>query len=397
MFTLIEKAAFAPAVILLSAALFSLHFGASEFISVQFILFLAVYLYFLSAWLLRLEHAVVFIVVSLIIAAGVFLSSQESHFYLVGLRNAAVISIVYVIARHVNFYPYGDAYSATIRGALTVVLLGNLMLATLQLVDVMLLHTGLFYIARDFFALNYGTLQSEIPVHILEAGYFARPSGFYSEPSALAAIGLVGMFVGNYCADRRLYFVALSVIAISASLSGLIFACLFSLVFTLQRSGLFQDRNFRLFSLVSLLVVFLVGVVLVGDRIGPVLSGEDISASVRVYEPLRIIGALAADGRLLGASQSELLEKSAATVTTIFDNWFLSQLMMYGLIGILLIAFIFLIFGPALWPLLVAFGVMNGDMFYYDRMVLLLVAIIAIRARGQTAANIPSAKLSVKA
>jgi hypothetical protein len=362
------------------AGLLFIHFGLNEFISVQFFLFAYAYIITARYCFANVNYWFVFVVATAIGSVGALLSGQDAHYYLVALRVSAVLSLLYTLSYR---YPINKVKSITSRDilfSLEFVMFSNFVLAAGQLSDALFLRSGLFDIPMRYFALDYGTLADELRGASRGIEFFLRPSGFYSEPSALSAIGLMGFFVAHYFNAARLALISGLCVVISLSLAGIVLLAMFLCIFIFMNQGLFGSGRGRFYAGCFILLCAAVCVAVLQERIARIISGEDGSALIRVWEPLRLIGTSISDWNLFGAEKSALLSSTSVPLDTIFDNWILNQLLLFGLTGALFMGFVAFILPSLLFPILIAFGVMNGDIFYYDRFILLALAIVAVRS-----------------
>ncbi|MBL0394123.1 hypothetical protein JJ685_23490 [Ramlibacter monticola] len=363
------------ATIAVAAALCALHLGINEYLSTQFAGFallsmLAVNLKFER--LVRLYAPGVAVLV--LLGAGYILADHELNTVLRSLRMGVVMLVLF--AAQLAMPPSaakrlgGHAFSG-----LFLAILASCVLAAGQLVDSLYLNRGLFDIPQRFFAIDYGTVFSEQREWLSQAGYLIRPSASFSEPSALVALGLVGIVASYSYSNRILRWLSFLAIALSMSLSGLLFGVFITI--TEQR------RQARMGALLPSLGVFAIAVAillyspLLSTRIISVVSGEDASAAVRIFEPVRLISELLRRNWFFGASEGALraLSPNGAGV---FDNWMLNQLMFYGVLGVGFIWLAFVVVPRRLWHLVIAFAFLNGELFYYDRLLLLWISCLVI-------------------
>ena len=243
-----------------------------------------------------------------------------------------------------------------------------------QFADSMTLDSGLLELPKSFYGIQYGTLLAERR----EMGLFSRPSALFSEPSALGALGVLAVAISYIAKNVWLRVLGFALVIVSQSLSGLVLATGISILSVDWRSGK---------SLVALVVVAAtaLGFLLLGtagDRIMLVLTATDLSARIRLFEPLLVLRDMFVAGRYFGGAPEYLMSLTSPEVTGIFDNWLINQFLLYGVLGVFWIFCSFLCVRMSLWPLLAAYMVTNGDALYYDRYFLLLMAMAAVSDLG---------------
>lgn len=350
----------------------SIHLGRDEFLSVQFLtFFLAAAIVSMSVWRRPVAMSGVIGPLILAVVASWGFGGHDEHLVLRGLRSAVVLLVLVEWQRRVPSFSIAGREIA--HSALRIACVFSLVLATLQLGDSLTVNRGLFDVPPSLYALDYGTLFGDRRTELSSAGYFIRPSALFSEPSALAALGVLGALVSYHRGDPWLRVISVLLVAVSMSLSGLIFVGLIILV----KSGSRRERRSVLLLAISLAVA---SFLLLGDRIGGVVAGTDMSARIRLFEPLSVIVSMVSEQLFFGAHPDRLLGFASSDVYTIFDNWILNQFLLYGLLGFLWIAAPFIFLHRRIWLLLASYMVANGDLFYYDRAVFLLLGIVATHA-----------------
>jgi hypothetical protein len=356
-----------------AAAICSLHMGANEFASIQFAGFALLALLGLRVSPERLIALFApGLAILLVLLAGYFVADHETNTLLRGIRVAAVM-LVYLSVQRAMMPQAMQRMGNSAFGGVLLATFFSLILAALQLFDSFYFNSGRFDIPQAFFALNYGTVFGEQREWLSRAGYFIRPSAFFSEPSSLAAVGLVGVVASYSYSSRLLRLLAFGVIGLSMSLNGLIFGVMITVI---------EGRRNRtaIWSSVAILAAAAAIVLyspVMSDRLMSVLSGRDASAEVRLSEPIRIGLELLSRNEFFGASEAKLRSLSVAKAS-IFDNWVLNQLMFYGILGVAMIWLALVVVPRRLWHLALAFAFLNGELFYYDRLILLWIAYLLV-------------------
>ena len=352
-----------------------MHWGVNEFLSVQFVFFILAVVklspYFASRriFIFCLVAASLYILLSLI-------GGHDFHMLLKGVRTTLVMSLLFAAryASGVCTQQQAESRGAVLISAFTVACVLSVSVAAAQLFDTLGPNTGLFDIPLNFFSLEYGTLFAGSRAELSQT-YFIRPSAFYSEPSSLALLGNTSLLVGLFGMNKRLSLLGVLTVLISYSLSGLLI-CLFLAGYFfifLDRKSHMQTTRAQ-FIMIASLVIF-VGMALLSERILRVSTLEDASTAARIFEPLRILQDMFDRGEYFGAAPETLL---ARAYVGIFDSWVLNQLLYYGFLGAVPFMLMSYCFGKKLAVVALVFGFINGDLFYYDRLIFLMLFIVAV-------------------
>ena len=364
---------------LVCLAVLAIHLGLNEFASVQFLAFIILFVISLRFAALRLnEVAIVFFALILSIIVSALIANHDPMTVLKGVRSAIVLCLLYIWTWTTNAISKQNKIS--IFNGIKLAIQISLIVSCLQLADSLTINTGSFDIPESWFSLEYGTLAYDRRDHLASIGVFIRPTSFFSEPSALAALSLLGLAIANEWNDKRLRIASAALLVISMSLAGLLLGVLF-LLFSGSRIG--QHRQ-RLFSVIfGTILISAIGIFVFQERIANISVGGDLSATIRIFEPLKVLYTSLNSGNFFGATPEFLLSLADSEVYTIFDNWALNQLLLYGVMGIVWLVF------PAIllrgWPLalFLAYSVTNGDALYYDRFLFLSLLILC-RNKHQT-------------
>lgn len=369
----LAEARFNLAAVVVAASICCVHFGIGEFLSVQFLCFAvsatAVYAVVLKQ-MPRLS-GIAAVLLTAVLASWYF-AGHDAHLVLKGVRT--IIVLLVLIAWQRKSLSLNPAVVNLVHRAIFLACAFSLALGLAQLLDSFTINSGLFDVPKSYYALNYGTSFADRRAVLASAGYLIRPSALFSEPSALAALGILSVAVSYFRRNLALRLMGFAVVVVSQSLSGLVFAVLVS-VFSAN------DRRERNVAVVFLLPVLVGGFLYLGSffggRVESVLSGADLSTRIRLFEPLSAITTMFKQQMFFGADPAVLLGMASSDVETIFDNWILNQFLLYGVLGFMWVAVPFLFSKRAIWPLILAFMVTNGDVFYYDRYYFLMLATIA--------------------
>lgn len=369
----LAKARFNIAAAAVAASICCIHFGAAEFLSVQFLCF-AISAVAAYSVVLRPMPRLVGVAAALlsVVLLSWYFAGHDEHLVLKGVRTTVVLVVLIAWQRRSLSLEQGSI--SLIQKGIFYACAFSLALGLAQLLDSFTVNSGLFDVPKAYFALDYGTSFADRRAVLAPAGYLIRPSALYSEPSALAALGVLSVATSYFSRNLPLRLMGFAVVVISQSLSGLVFAVLVSVLSATDR----RERNVAVLLFLPVLIGgFLYLGSFFGGRVEAVLSGADLSARIRIFEPLSAIAIMAKQQMFFGADTGVLLRMASSDVGTIFDNWILNQFLLYGLLGSIWVATPFLFSRKAIWPLILAFMATNGDVFYYDRYYFLVLATIA--------------------
>lgn len=249
------------------------------------------------------------------------------------------------------------------------------------------------YVPQSLFV-NSGdwSLASSWIEHAREHGYewSVRPSAVFSEPSYLGGVSLVLHFICLHTMSDRPRKVATAI----ALATCVIAQTYYGLVCNLMVAAVFY--RYRVPKLVVLLAgllalcVFAVPIFAAEPgRLAEILSGNDVSTSIRIFQPFRILAYVltqAPFGVPITAAASVF--EHAGLVQPFEDaplqNGLLNLLMSYGWLGIGMLALLWRSIGgglPALFALLLMGQ--NGAPLDFDKIVMIVLAIQLVRqARG---------------
>lgn len=353
---------------LLVLLIITTHLGFNEFASVQFITFLIIAI---ASYKVILSSFGVFLLLITLLITSVFISGlmgdHSNQLILKGIRSAVVLAVLCIWSNKSSSYALFS--QSNIESAIGKVVVISLILGTLQLIDSLTINSGKFDIPSYLYSLEYGTLLDDTREKLSAINVFLRPTSFYSEPSAYAAIGLLGLATAQLKENLKLKVASLLLIISSGSLSGAIFSLLF-LTNISKHINTKKILSFLLLILIALVVAFLFS-----ERIDRSFSGEDLSTQIRIFEPMHIISKIMSEGLYFGSNTDYLLSLSPNQLSHVFDNWILNQVLYYGVLGALWIAIPFIwLRGPSL-ILFFALSILNGDSVYYDRFFIIFLLI----------------------
>lgn len=362
-----------------AAALLACHLGISEYLSVQFLAFTTLAIYSILHPGTYQKIAASIAIIAAINLFAPIAAGHDSHYLLKAARSAATMILIAFFWRHTSSPNNKLLTLDEIEKILFIVTITNFCLGCAQLIDSVTSNRGFFDVPTYWFSLDYGTLLADHRSTLSQAGYFIRPSGTFSEPSALAFSSLISYYCGRLARSRRLISTSIGCIAISLSLSGVFFL----IVLYLLTSSDIRPRKFL--SPSSLIKGILAATLLIGlaaifqDRLFEIFAGQDASANIRVLEPLRLLQAMIANGDFFGMTIETLEKRMSYDVDRAVDTWPILQILLFGLGGLILIFCIPVLYRPKLGWLILTLSPINGDAFYYDRVIYFIIAAIAIR------------------
>lgn len=364
------------AIIILILILLS-HWGANEYLSFQFLSFIFAIFIFKSHLVSKLLNLLLIgSIYFVIISVGYYFGDHEINTYLRACRAALVAAFLFTM-RGVVFEKLQKLFYGFYVGVYFACVI-SLFLASLQLVDSLLWSRGYFDVPMNWYSLEYGTLFSDSRESLYGTGYFIRPSGFFSEPSALVALGILGLFCSHVAKEKfKIPFyrnISLALMIVPFSMNGFVILPFAMLIY--GENGKYK-KTILYFAviLIAVLVLYNINDAL-NKRINLIFAGEDISASIRILEPINVIKKILGDGFLFGVSQDLALSYAAGEVYSVFNNWMFNQIIFYGVFGLILIAIPFIMLDKKIWLIIFSYMVLNGEIFYYDRFFMLLCAVI---------------------
>lgn len=346
-----------------------LHFGVSEFISVQFIssfIILCAALRFRFLYSRRVVLLSIYILVIYVVA--ILVGGHSFHEFLVSARIVLVFCVIYSfsVSNVGLIYP---KLKLNVEKGLVVSAYIIFFVAFFQFLDAKTARTGILLFSEKYYALDYGTLSS-VTKHW-------RPSAFFSEPSTLAAWGILVFNYSIFAKNIKLAVVGMFTIFLSTSLSGVLLLGVLCAIY-LRRYGLM--RRWSLVFVVLILVgsyIYAISFPSVFARIFEVFGGGDLSGKIRILEPLRIIKLQFADLNVFGASRDALMSIALVDVFTIFDNFLFNLFLLFGIFGFFLLLLFVSPLDLYLLVTLLPLFVVNGEPFYYDRLLLVVIYLIA--------------------
>ena len=364
-----------------------MNIGAGEYLSFQFIGFFCIFLLMSGEIFNSIEIQLLGLFLFIFYSLFYYVNNQTFNDLLAGLRVGFVMVALYgasiFIKRNIG------SICAYVKDEVVFYITSASVFAfgLFQLLDSIFLNSGFFDVPKEYFAIEYGTLFSEKREVLSNAGYFIRPSAFYSEPSAMAAFGLIVFYYGSKIRSSYFILVSYAIVLVSNSMSGLIALIIFTYIYEYSKIKNIFLKNFLKFMLP--MCVFFAGPVFFSDRIAAIFSGEDVSAMVRIYEPLNIVISSFSGMNFLGMSRYSIDVFMSDQVSTVYDNWLFNQVLFYGIFFIFPVLIMYLIFGRRLFWFAFIFSMLNGEVFYYDRAVFLFI-LMYIDTLGEYMINIRS-------
>lgn len=236
--------------------------------------------------------------------------------------------------------------------------------------------------------------------HAREHGYdwSVRPSASFSEPSYLGGVSLVLHFICLHTLTGR----ARKVASIVALLACVIAQTYYGLASNLLILGAFHGRRVPKAMVLSagMLALCLCALPLFAaepSRLERILSGNDVSTGLRVFQPFQLLGYVLAHapfGVPMTAASSFFLQHKliAPFEDAPFQNGVLNLLFSYGWLGLPILVLLWRAAGGGVGALFMfLLMAQNGAPLDFDKIVMIVFAIqIARQARARPARGAPS-------
>lgn len=249
------------------------------------------------------------------------------------------------------------------------------------------------YVPQSFFVNSSDwSLASSWVEHAREHGYewSVRPSAVFSEPSYLGGVSLALHFICLHTmsgrARKAATIVAIATCLIAQTYYGLVCNLLIAAVFYRFRV---PKPVILMSGLLALCLVALPLFAAEPGRLERILTGDDVSTSIRLFQPLQILGYVmtqAPFGVPITAATS--IFEHAGLIQPFEDaplqNGLIDLIMSYGWLGLPMLALLWRVAGGGLSALFV-FLLMgqNGAPLDFDKIVMIVLAIHLVRqARG---------------
>lgn len=352
-------------------SIIGIHLGISEYLSVQFIIVIM-----LTFWLLVIKQVHLrkkiffnFLILSFFWIT-ITLFKGDTWEILVVLR---MLFILFFLTLALSLaYQQENSFSLTIINSVKIAGIIVLSIAIIQYIELNLFGTNNSFLDSKYYSLSYGTIDKDI------ASNAARAKAFFSEPSSLAAFGLIVAIIGHANKLKSLIIIGVLNIILSSSLAGII--CVFIYFFLQQSKNLLQLKiNTGWFGFIFLITLILVGNYIFSERLFSVLSGTELSTIIRVVAPISIIQDLFISGEFFGQTRSFIGEKAFYSfgIPHVFDNFILNLIMLNGVFGLILIFALYKLFNNQIGLVLILLSVINGDPLYWDRALFIFLLIFS--------------------
>jgi hypothetical protein len=245
------------------------------------------------------------------------------------VRRAMREAVVFILMTGCSNWRIVGSWLAKSKLVLLVVTISSCMLI-LVLLQLLFIRRGVYFgLPQPWFSQNSGTLPSDLDLLYGKV----RAAGTFGEPSYLGGFCLSMLFATSSAgyrdkANRILVMLLIAIPLLSGSASGGLF-CGALLAIIAARRAATRGRSLVL-HFVAIAIVVSVAIFVSGmwTRLQNILSGNDPSAEMRVFAPLRELPGLLVHSPLGVAYASHL---------QISDNGFLNILFDYGWLGVLLI------------------------------------------------------------
>jgi hypothetical protein len=277
------------------------------------------------------------------------------------------------------------------------VLIGALTIAQWAYLQGIFSHNTL--IPNQYFAVDTGTVAEDLTDLALAGGWASiyRSSAFYTEPSYLGYICLcLYLFVhrpesakDNFIAFALLLFLCL----IAKTASGFIILCLF--FFCVNARSIISNRRFYpVFAILCVAVVYF-GQPFISRLMASSDSESESSGYIRLVFPVKCAGAVFIHAPF-GVPQAELPEflqsnlPEEATVGN-YDNGVANILIYFGVFGFIIwICMVGMMRNWALALFVILCALNNGNVFGYDKAVIMSISILVYAHNRRSVSNLAS-------
>ncbi|WP_244817438.1 hypothetical protein [Caballeronia sp. Lep1P3] len=310
------------------------------------------------------------------------------------LREAACFFMI-VSLKRVRF-DFTDGNKTAIKWGLWVLMIALLVMTTLQTIDLQLDRTGRFFVPSMYYPATINSTDCWTSsacwldfekLHGIRI--VMRPCATFAEPSYLGFVVVCLVFVGHkLLADSRREMIAF----MSAAMATVLMAQTASGILALVVMFLVLNKQSPLRTLLVVLVTFLflsVAFVFMSNRWNDISDGSDSSSRSRLTQPLSAAGETLAQGYVFGLPSESLgkvvpadLIPGARIERGASDNALINIFLQYGAVGGTIVLLILLLrcSAPEVCLLLLSMQ-FNGAFFWYDKVVLLALALILTKAR----------------
>jgi hypothetical protein len=347
-----------------------LHIGFSEFISFQFLFSFLLFIFVVSNGYFFSTKAIFFSIFPFLLGLIVIIINLESLNTLLWFcRICLVVHVLltfYYTLLEINLRDL-ELIKNIFEKALIYFTYILAFVVFIQAAQITISSFTSFIIPTELFSLPYGTLDSRS----------FRPSGLFSEPSTL---GLVGAVIAAYglMNNKNLFVitgVALSLLSLALSAFIMLLFLFVGFSFLAKREFYFALIGVSFFSLL-LLLSFAQDYLI--QRLGFIMQGEDNSVYVRLIFPLQFIIDQFQSGNYFGTSNTELSVQSiiSGAASLPKDNYIFNVVILAGIVSLPILYFHFAGFPNFIIFLFIGLSFVNGDIFYYDRVVLLVFCIV---------------------
>jgi hypothetical protein len=310
------------------------------------------------------------------------------------LREAACFFVI-VNLKRVTLTLREESKTA-IKWGLWTLMIAVFVLTALQAIDLQLDRSGQFFVPSMYYPATINStdcwtssacwlaFEKVHGLHIL-----MRPCATFAEPSYLGFVVLCLFFVSQKLLEesrwQKIAFlcVAMATVLLAQTASGIL-ALVVMLVVTNKQSPL------KTFLMIVVGLIFMsCAVVFMNDRWTDISNGSDSSSQSRLTQPLSAAGTTLAEGYVFGLPSESLgtlvpneLTPEALAGGGATDNALINLFILYGVVGGTVVLTILLLrcSVPEIFLLLLAMQ-FNGAFFWYDKVVLLSLALMLTKAR----------------
>lgn len=351
-------------------SLLGLHLGFSEFLSFQFLYSFVLFCFVLFRGYIFSLKAIFNAIFPFLIGVTIIIVNQETintflWFSRVCLMAHTLLTFYYLL-QNISLQEL-EKIKAIFEKAFEYFAFFTFFMVVMQLAQITLFNTTNFLLPIDMYALNYGTLDARS----------LRPSGFFSEPSTL---GLVGSVIAAYglLSGRNIFLI----LGVFIAITSLALSALIMLFFLFIGYSLISKRIniFGIFGLIVIGIIFIVAFAqdYLIQRLNFIMQGEDNSVYVRFTFPVEFILSQFQDGKFFGTSNYNLTTQAIISGTSSVpkDNYIFNMIIFSGLASIPILCFQLLSFPGFITFILLGLSFVNGDIFYYDRVILVSFCLV---------------------
>ena len=351
-------------------ALVFLHLGVNEYLSIQFIAVGSLSLYvFSKTRFIRRQQVFTLMVLFCSFLIPLISNQSEAIEFLVAARFLLAI-LVLILAQNV-FYRESidqDFYLTCISYAAVLIFL----VALAQFINITVYDSGALFLGSEFYGIDYGTTDLTVNTST------SRAKAFFSEPSTLAGWGLMVFAIGLHKNKFIFKALGLSSIILSSSVSGLVLGAVLLTINFLSK-GVIKLRFWPIIQFMLFIMCLLVMGYFLEDRLVIILNSEDASSVIRILVPVKVIWMLISSGDFTGLARSDIVDLTGSFfgLDDVVNTFIFNLYIWYGIFGFVILGLVLSILPKHARLFFICLGMINGDVFYYDRVLWLIMFLVA--------------------